>query len=1510
MKRHHGVGHVKKSLIFLMFLVTAFFIAMGVGEAGTISSCSGCHGMPPKDDTFRNYSSGGFVGNHSEHLPASAVPNDCVKCHGSAVTTYTYSHRGAPTSIAGIHMNSNVNTSPATGTYSKGVFFNQTSVPALGSCSNVNCHFENTTPTWGNTPLSPLSFATDCSVCHGAPPADGSHPVAGSKHGKYFGTNYAACVKCHPDHTVEAKPFQHATSAGSRALVLQFTAAPNTGTGSYSKSADLNYPNYLPSQTAAASRNGYCSNIYCHSNGQSASAPFANMSTPQWGGSLTCDGCHGYTAASGKMINTNAHAKHINNATVTGKLISCQDCHNATTADGTTINATTGYTDHVNKSVNIKFNNADINKDTDAPTYNAAATTGADGYAKAVGNSTTQNTCSNVYCHSAGKTDGSGNLVAVGGTTFRSMNWNGASIGCDGCHGNQAGKAHPVYASGAVGSTTANSHVRHVEGLGYNCETCHTTTTASTTIPPTSVISGGTHLNRSMDVAFDAAYNRGGSSYNGTVGTKSCSNIYCHSDGNGGNPNQTPQWGGSVNCRSCHAGDVASGTPMSTGKHRDHIDATYAGSTTIKLGAGNAFQCATCHSKTIATFANNTTITNAANHVNGFKDYSSPIAGGSATYNTTKKSCSTNYCHSNGNKNAIVYNNMTGAYSWTGSATLGCNGCHGNDATPDFPTSATGAPNYASTGSGTTKANSHKKHVYQAGMVDTTGCANCHAKTVDVATASKFKDYTAAKYHINGTPDISFRQIATGITGTFNADQSCSNTYCHGTSASPKWGETSAAIVPLACDKCHSASAGDAGWSTNSAHKIHWEDTTTLPTAYNMTPGNSGTATTYRFACSSCHDSNRAQHASGPANGNRAAQVFFGYTTAGKNPTYADGGAVAGTDNGFNWTNGGSTTCNNTYCHSDGNGNPGRIAVTWNTTTKTADCTACHGGTATSAFPITSGKHAQHTNNTSANFANMKLSCVECHAKTLSADTTIGNKLNHVNKFKDYSGAKAYKSSLSAGSCSSTYCHSNGKVGTTVGQNNTVSWTTASTTLTCNSCHGTNTGAGTFVSQYGEPNYASGAAGSATSNSHQKHVDVQGITCNECHNNTAASNTALKAGNTTHLNQNTQDIAFGGFSSSWRAAAYNTSARSCSNITCHSNGRGVYQSPAWGQTDNCGFCHPISSLSATHAKHVDLTQTPVQYTYTGNHSTATAYNFGCSSCHPLTNNLHTTGTVLLDLRPNVVGVGTLRSKNSTAITVGSVVAGTAGSGTIGTPGVSVKCQNVYCHSNGYASNPVYATTPDWYGGAFANEECDNCHGNSPNSNIVGSAAHSAHVVGIHYDGIYGGGTTGIVPAAGTTGLVGHGVAVSGAVTTINCNVCHNNTVTSSANDLNLVCATCHGATKQFGATAHGNAAIANKAFHVNGRVDIAFVNQPVATRAQLRAASFATYTATGGAWTRVNSYKTSTSYDQSKTNLYGTATFSGGSCSNVACHNSDVSMPAVNWYNDVGSECTLCHRKL
>src|SRR6266540_2025283 len=149
--------------------IALFYSGMAQAAPQYDVTCSTCHQMPPLDSAsgLREPATGAVKGNHKQHAGTTAA--SCEKCHGNGVANYPTGHRDKTIQVQG-----NINTSPATGTYNRPGFLNQTSVPpaSLGSCSNVNCHFEVVSDNWGVLPASTYTQiganGTTCGKCHGA----------------------------------------------------------------------------------------------------------------------------------------------------------------------------------------------------------------------------------------------------------------------------------------------------------------------------------------------------------------------------------------------------------------------------------------------------------------------------------------------------------------------------------------------------------------------------------------------------------------------------------------------------------------------------------------------------------------------------------------------------------------------------------------------------------------------------------------------------------------------------------------------------------------------------------------------------------------------------------------------------------------------------------------------------------------------------------------------------------------------------------------------------------------------------------------------------------------------------------------------------------------------------------------------------------------------------------------------------------------------------------------------
>ena len=665
-------------------------------EAVAAIQCYQCHGTSgppvdyrPLDAAQRNISSGGFVGSHRTHMGTNATPASCTACHGNGV--YLSNHRNN-----GIDMVANINNSPKVGeaTYSKGVFFNQTSMPIPGTCSNVNCHFEQVTPAWGG---APFTSPNDCNQCHGAPPTGGAAGAAGAAgshatHDTYY-SGAANCAKCHADHTIEANPFIHATSAGKRSLNISFSAAPNNGSGAYDGALN----DYLPSQNPTGTAGfGTCSNLYCHSPGTKAVPNFTAPNQPAtWGGTLTCKGCHNAEAFSGAEMSTGSHLSHVKN-TMSTTTIKCVTCHAVTANANMTIS---DVNRHVNSSVEIAFNNTSSAAN---GSYNGSPATKLSPSVKVPGSPV--GSCQNVYCHSAGQHNDGTALVAGDYTT---PVWNSSLTGqCGTCHAVGGTNEHggwPGYvkAGPAIASGSHTKHLSYSYGItsaDMQCAICHTYDKTAFTSKFTScdtACHGGPpnntafkHANYEINVNI-ANYFGATGTYNGTTkpgdGYSSCSNVSCHYN------TTTPAWGTAtpINCVGCHTLAVL----LASGSHAKHISATaiptmYNYTANRSTSSEYDFGCSNCHPLILTNHTNNSinvTLKKDEAGVGSLRAKNSATAIGinvanSGMTGTSKTSvvCTAAYCHSNGNAAALVYAVTPDWYGGSFTNPDRCANCHGN----------------------------------------------------------------------------------------------------------------------------------------------------------------------------------------------------------------------------------------------------------------------------------------------------------------------------------------------------------------------------------------------------------------------------------------------------------------------------------------------------------------------------------------------------------------------------------------------------------------------------------------------------------------------------------------------------------------------------------------------------------------------------------------------------------------------------------------------------------------
>ena len=172
------------------------------------------------------------------------------------------------------------------------------------------------------------------------------------------------------------------------------------------------------------------------------------------------------------------------------------------------------------------------------------------------------------------------------------------------CHGNtdDGTGAPPADITGETSSSALSfsAHTAHVTTnlhAAYDCEQCHS--------KPTDVLtSGHLFIGDTTPAVAEVLFTGGLSTAATWNGSNSCSNLYCH--GNGQGNNGTARIGDDeTSCDSCHASLASSEDAWDRmdGKHADHLE--------------EGLQCSECHQDTTT---DNTSIATPAMHVNGNKD--------------------------------------------------------------------------------------------------------------------------------------------------------------------------------------------------------------------------------------------------------------------------------------------------------------------------------------------------------------------------------------------------------------------------------------------------------------------------------------------------------------------------------------------------------------------------------------------------------------------------------------------------------------------------------------------------------------------------------------------------------------------------------------------------------------------------------------------------------------------------------------------------------------------------
>ena len=335
-----------------------------------------------------------------------------------------------------------------------------------------------------------------------------------------------------------------------------------------------------------------------------------------------------------------------------------------------------------------------------------------------------------------------------------------------------------------------------------------------------------------------------------------------------------------------------------------------------------------------------------------------------------------------------------------------------------------------------------------------------------------------------------------------------------------------------------------------------------------------------------------------------------------------------------------------------------RAIPTWSINSGTLTCSGCHNAGST----LATGKHARHTGGGS----NYSFGCADCHSATASGNNSISSVTNHVNRRINVDLASTWGGSYSAnnhepdaasGTCSANYCHSDGKAtGITY---SSPSW--AGNSLDCLGCHGNSTS-------------------NTLSGKHQAHVNNDSFIgtnfgCADCHALTVNDNFTI-SNRGRHVNKMRD---YSGVRAGRNAA--------CSNIYCHSNGKGGFVTPgtwsAGAAIDNCKGCHGSGTGSFTSvAGEPNYANAGINQPLANSHQRHVGNNgaITCDTCHTQTT---TSGTAILS-------GSTLHLNGNLNVTFNTMKSGT------GAQYLNRTCSNVICHGN---NNVAWGDTLS----------CGNCH---------------------------------------------------------------------------------------------------------------------------------------------------------------------------------------------------------
>lgn len=799
-------------------------------------------------------------------------------------------------------------------------------------------------------------------------------------------------------------------------------------------------------------------------------------------------------------------------------------------------------------------------------------------------------------------------------------------VACAICHDGTKGRTAPDPAAPSCFSATANSVACHVNGPGQPNHAVPFLTTTHT-----GVVQAGFDANCGLCHAVSGV---------SPIATAPLCNV-CHQAG-------SPLTQG--NCTSCHAKPpVGTAFPDIAGSHAKHNAlATVTGA------------CAACHqaadsgTQTHYDHANGRPGRNALRVGPGVvaTDPAYNAKAGAVTFNATTQTCGNVSCH--GGQTTPGW--LNGTLATTTEA--GCRACHAlgtAQGTPESnsPYSGLHALHLNSSqnlqcvechnmANGTTGALNHFKSLHTAPMegpagqtvafstttpaavydVATQGCGaggafSCHGRAHSAASTWKGGGSHAVPY--TGTAH-------TGVNNQTSFTGSCGG--CHAVS-----GPSPVSSAPL-CTTCHQAGSPLLLANCASCHGKPPVGTVFPDVA--GTHGKHNALTGFTAQCSTCH-----------SNADAGSQTHYDHANArpGKDALRVAPGetaflaAVSGKSGAASF-DGAAMTCSNIRCHG------GLTAPSWRTgsiaVNTEAGCRACHSLGTASGLPESnsaySGLHAFHLGGT------VNAQCVDCHNL---ANGSPGA-LNHFTALgtTQMEGPASGTISLAGGTytpatqaCTVT-CHSqvHSNFSWAGGANHGVPYQAAahtavnqagfdancktchaltgsvspmSTAPTCATCHtaGSPLAVANCASCHSKPPV--GSAFPDIAGKHAKHNALPELagSCADCHSGADTGSTThySHANNRPGLNGSRLppgEVAFPGttYNAKTGPAAFNSSAQTCSNVSCHGG-----QSVAWTATINvntqCTACHTASGTAQYNSPS------------SGQHSRGDHVSAGCVACH-------------------------------------------------------------------------------------------------------------------------------------------------------------------------------------------------------------------------------------------------------------------------------------------------------